>query len=554
LPGQNLVEFALVSLLLLMGIFGVVDLGRAVYARTTLTNAVREAARYGATNPPKSDVDGPGIQALRDAAQQRSAGLTLVTDPNFVPGGGWKGGSVQCSTWPTGGAPQGLTVGWMPPVLHMPLAGLAPLLAEAVAPAILGTGAAESSAAAVTMDGPTCISSAQYIITRGSQTITINDDGSGNALAGQIRQGDHIKVKFKTNPDCGTVQVSIAVYNAPDPTYVAEHADQQQVYDTATGTYTGSNYNNPWRTLEVDVPNNYFQVDFVLGPVIEHLSAPNNLYDDDKKGWDNGGTTPWHPASPSPSPAAPTATPTKTPTATPTKTPTPIPPTATPVPPTATPTTTPPPGPPTAPPTKTSTPVPPTATPTKTPTPVPPTNTPVPPTATPTKTPTPVPPTATSVPPTSTPTKTPTPVLPTSTPAAPAAPTSTPVPPTSTPVPPTATPTNTPVPPTATSVPPTSTPVPSTATPVPPTSTPTKTATSTPTKTATATPTSSTPPSDNPSGGLDPFQATGCANPSVGDKLTVCSEYDFNMVATKLIGLSTIHMKECANVTIQNNK
>ena len=54
--GQSATGFALVSLLILTMTLGVVDLGRGVYARTALTNAVREAARYGSTNP--TDYDG----------------------------------------------------------------------------------------------------------------------------------------------------------------------------------------------------------------------------------------------------------------------------------------------------------------------------------------------------------------------------------------------------------------------------------------------------------------------------------------------------------------
>src|SRR5205085_85531 len=88
-----------------------------------------------------------------------------------------------------------------------------------------------------------------------------------------------------------------------------------------------------------------------------------------------------------------------------------------------------------------------------------------------------------------------------------------------------------------------------------PTATPTKTPTATPTTTTTTT-TGSTngSTSGGTTSGLPAFQAQGCASPSVGDKLTVCSEYDFNLIATKLIGLGTIKMNECANVTIQNNK
>ena len=48
--GQSLVEFALVLPLLVLIVFGVLDLGRAFYALITITNAAREGARYGITN------------------------------------------------------------------------------------------------------------------------------------------------------------------------------------------------------------------------------------------------------------------------------------------------------------------------------------------------------------------------------------------------------------------------------------------------------------------------------------------------------------------------
>jgi Flp pilus assembly protein TadG len=44
------VEFSLVSLTLFMLIFGMLDLGRGVFHRTLLTNAVRDATRYGQVN------------------------------------------------------------------------------------------------------------------------------------------------------------------------------------------------------------------------------------------------------------------------------------------------------------------------------------------------------------------------------------------------------------------------------------------------------------------------------------------------------------------------
>lgn len=83
--GQAVVEFALVSLLLLMLVFGLLDLGRGVFARAMLTNAVREATRYGSIHP--SDTTG-----MVAAATSRSPSLGLSSG-NFTTGGG----SVSCS-------------------------------------------------------------------------------------------------------------------------------------------------------------------------------------------------------------------------------------------------------------------------------------------------------------------------------------------------------------------------------------------------------------------------------------------------------------------------
>ena len=48
--GQNLAEFALLLPLLLTLVLGTLDIGRAFYTYVSLTNAAREAARYGALN------------------------------------------------------------------------------------------------------------------------------------------------------------------------------------------------------------------------------------------------------------------------------------------------------------------------------------------------------------------------------------------------------------------------------------------------------------------------------------------------------------------------
>jgi Flp pilus assembly protein TadG len=49
--GATLLEFALISPLLLLIIFGVLDLGFAIYAQNTMSLATREGARVGIVNP-----------------------------------------------------------------------------------------------------------------------------------------------------------------------------------------------------------------------------------------------------------------------------------------------------------------------------------------------------------------------------------------------------------------------------------------------------------------------------------------------------------------------
>ncbi|HSS60559.1 MAG TPA: TadE/TadG family type IV pilus assembly protein [Candidatus Limnocylindrales bacterium] len=46
--GQSLVEFAVSSVVLLLLVGGLVDIGRSVFVQETLSNAVREGARHGA--------------------------------------------------------------------------------------------------------------------------------------------------------------------------------------------------------------------------------------------------------------------------------------------------------------------------------------------------------------------------------------------------------------------------------------------------------------------------------------------------------------------------
>mgnify|MGYP001812920609 CR=1 FL=1 len=60
--GQGLVEFALVALFLLLVMFAIIDFSRVFFGYATMSNGVREGARYAVVNP--GDPHG-----IRDAAE-----------------------------------------------------------------------------------------------------------------------------------------------------------------------------------------------------------------------------------------------------------------------------------------------------------------------------------------------------------------------------------------------------------------------------------------------------------------------------------------------------
>jgi hypothetical protein len=81
--GQTLIEFALVLPIALLLILGFFDLGRAVFYYSSLTNAVREAARYAIVNA------SPTNQELQDKVLEFGFGLNEayleVDDPVYYP-------------------------------------------------------------------------------------------------------------------------------------------------------------------------------------------------------------------------------------------------------------------------------------------------------------------------------------------------------------------------------------------------------------------------------------------------------------------------------------
>jgi Flp pilus assembly protein TadG len=68
--GQSAVEFALVIPIFLLMVFGILDLGRAVYAYSTLNNAAREAARLAILDQTLDDIKAYG------AGQATGLGIT----------------------------------------------------------------------------------------------------------------------------------------------------------------------------------------------------------------------------------------------------------------------------------------------------------------------------------------------------------------------------------------------------------------------------------------------------------------------------------------------
>jgi Flp pilus assembly protein TadG len=80
--GQTLVEFALIVPLFILIVLGLFDVGRAVYAYNTASNAARSAARVAIVNQDPV--------AIRAEARQQSPGLG-VTDANIT--------LAHCTTW-----------------------------------------------------------------------------------------------------------------------------------------------------------------------------------------------------------------------------------------------------------------------------------------------------------------------------------------------------------------------------------------------------------------------------------------------------------------------
>jgi len=81
--GQSLLEFALIFPLVFFLITGFLDLGRAVFYYSSLTNAVREGTRYAIVHKDELDAafDNPTNNSLQDKVLEYAFGLSGTPDP-----------------------------------------------------------------------------------------------------------------------------------------------------------------------------------------------------------------------------------------------------------------------------------------------------------------------------------------------------------------------------------------------------------------------------------------------------------------------------------------
>lgn len=109
--GQSLVEFAVSSVVLLLLVGGLIDIGRSIFIQETLSNAVREAARHGVW------FDAPSLShpylddsQIKAAVDSELAAISLpasvlknssATCPSPSDGNGYHNPPYQSSFYPT---------------------------------------------------------------------------------------------------------------------------------------------------------------------------------------------------------------------------------------------------------------------------------------------------------------------------------------------------------------------------------------------------------------------------------------------------------------------
>ena len=77
--GQATVEFALVISLLFLVIFGIIDFSRLIFAYATMSNGVREGARFGITYPDRSP---DTVDEMRAAVEEHARAMMVLIGGN----------------------------------------------------------------------------------------------------------------------------------------------------------------------------------------------------------------------------------------------------------------------------------------------------------------------------------------------------------------------------------------------------------------------------------------------------------------------------------------
>jgi Flp pilus assembly protein TadG len=101
--GQSLVEFALLLPLLVLMIFGILDLGRGVYAYTTIDSAARQGARVASVNQIETSVDCDESRPVENPADPHWSIKTCAA--NSATGLGVTTAQVTVSYFPPPGNP-----------------------------------------------------------------------------------------------------------------------------------------------------------------------------------------------------------------------------------------------------------------------------------------------------------------------------------------------------------------------------------------------------------------------------------------------------------------
>jgi hypothetical protein len=89
-----------------------------------------------------------------------------------------------------------------------------------------------------------------------------------------LMAGDEITVVFNVSPDCGNRELSFVSYNATSDFNLKD----QTVFDSDTGTFHGADNH-----MAIKTPPCWWQMDFVMGGVIQKFSPPEGTYHAQKR-------------------------------------------------------------------------------------------------------------------------------------------------------------------------------------------------------------------------------------------------------------------------------